>query len=313
MGLAMFFRNATVYQLLGPAQALATALQQQIREWPWTPCAATQPMSVGFSPLVRPAGDEPVYCVEAGGAMLFAVKVSEKKIQPAALRELLAEKVDAIEEAEGRKVYRKERLTLQDEIILDILPTTLPVSRVIHAYIDTQAGLLVVDGAPSQAEILLNHVRERVGSMPCILLGANLSTPATMTGWVKRGVLPLGFDVGEACELREPGQEGGVVRCTGVDLLGEEVETHLDAGKQVHKLAMGWGGTVSFTLIDTWRLQGIKFDEEFIGNELEQDIDGADAILQADLAIQAITLRKLIAGLGEAFGGWVEQGHLDVA
>tara|TARA_R110002072_G_scaffold119781_3_gene252680 strand:- start:164 stop:1072 length:909 start_codon:yes stop_codon:yes gene_type:complete len=302
----MFFRNATVYQLLGPAQALASALQEKMQDHPWTPCGATQPVSRGFIDI---AG---VPYVEADGAMLFAVKVSEKKIAPRAIKELVADKVAAIEDREGRKVYRKERLTLQDEIILDLMPHTPQVSRLIHAYIDTTASLIVVDGKPAQAESLINLVRECVGSLPCITLGANLGTPDVMTGWLQRGAMPLGFDVGEACELREPGDDGGVVRCTGVDIMGDEIETHLQSGRQVHKLAMSWEGWVSFTLVDTWRLQGLKFDDDFIGQQ-EQDIEDADAILQADLAIQAPTLRKLLAGLGEAFGGWVEQGHLDVA
>ena len=60
-----------------------------------------------------------------------------------------------------------------------------------------------------------------------------------MTAWLAHRNLPDDFVLGEECELREPGEDGGVVRCRGVDLLSEEVETHLNAGKQVARLATG--------------------------------------------------------------------------
>ena len=36
--------------------------------------------------------------------------------------------------------------------------------------------------------------------------------------------------------MKDPGEEGGVVRCRGIELAGEETDIHLQVGKQVFHL-----------------------------------------------------------------------------
>jgi recombination associated protein RdgC len=298
----MFFRNAMIFHVTGPTLALATALQEKIDTLRWTPCEPSQAISMGFTQV------HGCDFLESEGALLFAVKRSERKIPGAAVREILADRIEAIEESQQRKVYRKERLTLKDEIVQDLLPKTPPVSQTIHAYIDTRKNLVVVDGSPNRAHEVLNLVREGIGSLPCRMLGANNSTARVMTQWLSMSTLPAMFKLGDSCELREPGEDGGLVKLQGVDLMSEEVEPHL-ASREVHKLALGWRGHVDFTLVETWRLTGLKFTDALLEQQ-EQDIEGEDAVGQADLAIMVPTMRDLIEDLGNAFGGWVEQEHM---
>jgi recombination associated protein RdgC len=299
----MFFRNATIFHCHGPTHDLAEALRGKIDSMPWRAPEPSQASSCGFTKV------HGCDFLEAEGALLFAVKISEKTIPAAALREVLDERVQAIEEAQGRKVYRKERLQLKDEIVHDLLPRTLPVSKVIPAYIDTQTHLVIVDASPNRAHQVLNHVRECVGTLPVQMLGANENTSRIATVWLSRGTMPGAFLLGDSCELREPGEEGGVVKLAGVDLMSEEVEGHLNCGREVHKLALSWRGYVDFTLLETWRLSGLKFTDELL-NQHPQDIEGEDAIGQADLAIMVPTMRQLLEDLGKAFGGWVTQEHM---
>ena len=104
-----------------------------------------------------------------------------------------------------------------------------------------------------------------IGSFPVLLPQVNNAPAATMTGWLMHRTLPDDLTAGEDCELREPGEEGGVVRCRGVDLLSEEVETHLHAGKQVARLALAWEdrlstGTGGGSLV----LRRLKFSDELM-------------------------------------------------
>ena len=57
-----------------------------------------------------------------------------------------------------------------------------------------------------------------------------------MTQWLSgKQPLPSSFELGEECELREPGDEGGQVKVSRQELMSEETEVHLSgwqAGQQ---------------------------------------------------------------------------------
>jgi recombination associated protein RdgC len=257
---------------------------------------------------VPPLGGESEQLVHgAAGRLLLKMKREEKLLPSTVVREQLEEKVAAIEAAQGRKVYRKERLNLKDEIVQDCLPRAFSRSSYIHAYIDIKANWIFVDSASaSRAEELLNLLREGIGSFPVLLPQVNNAPTAVMTAWLLHRSLPDDFELGQECELREPGEEGGVVRCRGVDLLSEEVETHLHAGKQVARLALGWDERVSLLLAQDLCLRRLRFADELMKEN--EDIPEADqaARLDADFALMADAITGLQARILALFGGEVE-------
>ena len=243
----------------------------------------------------------------AGGRLLLKLKREEKLLPSTVVREQLEEKVAAIESDQGRKVYRKERLTLKDEIVQDCLPRAFSRSPHVFAYIDTRANWIFVDAASAgRAEELLNLLRECIGSFPVLLPQVNNAPAATMTGWLAHRNLPDDFALGEECELREPGEEGGVVRCRGVDLLSEEVETHLNAGKQVARLSLAWEERLSLVLAEDLCLRRLKFADELMKEN--EDIPEADnaARLDADFALMSDAITRLQERVLVLFGGEAE-------
>ena len=114
------------------------------------------------------------------------------------------------------------------------------------------------------------------------------------------------FALGDECELREPGEEGGVVRCRGVDLLSEEVETHLHAGKQVVRLALSWDERLSLVLAEDLCLRRLKFADELMKEN--EDIPEADnaARLDADFALMTEAVTGLQERILALFGGEAE-------
>jgi recombination associated protein RdgC len=257
---------------------------------------------------VPPLGEESESLVHAAsGRFLLKLKREEKLLPATVVREQLEEKIADIESAQGRKVYRKERLTLKDEIVQDCLPRAFTRSSAVFAYIDTHANWIFVDAASAaRAEEFLNLLRECIGSFPVVLPQVNDAPTATMTGWLVHRNLPDDFALGEECELREPGDEGGVVRCRGVDLLSEEVETHLQAGKQVARLALAWDERLSLVLAEDLCLRRLKFADELMKEN--EDIPEADnaARLDADFALMSEALTGLQDRLLALFGGEAE-------
>ena len=301
----MWFKNLRAYRLTTPFDLSPEQLGEQLGQRSFQPCAKSQALSLGWVP---PLGDDTQALVHAAaGRLLLKLKREEKLLPATVVREQLEEKVAVIESEQGRKVYRKEKLTLKDEIVQDCLPRAFSRSSGMFAYIDTRANWIFVDAASAgKAEELLNLLRECIGSFPVLLPQVNNAPAATMTGWLVHRNLPDDFALGEECELREPGEEGGVVRCRGVDLLSEEVETHLHAGKQVARLALAWDERLSLVLAEDLCLRRLKFADELMKEN--EDIPEADnaARLDADFALMSEAVTGLQERILALFGGEAE-------
>ena len=303
----MWFKNIRAYRLTSPFTLSPEQLGEQLAQRGFEPCAKSQALSLGWVPPLGESGEDGALVHAAAGRMLLKLKREEKLLPSTVVRELLDEKVADIEAGQARKVYRKERLTLKDEIVQDCLPRAFSRSSAIHAYIDTRANWIFVDAASAnRAEELLNLLRECIGSFPVLLPQVNNAPVAVMTGWLLHRNLPQDFELGDECELREPGEEGGVVRCRGVDLLSEEVETHLHAGKQVARLSLGWDERLQLVLAEDLCLRRLRFADELM-KENEDIAEGDDAArLDADFALMADAIGSLQERILTLFGGEAE-------
>jgi recombination associated protein RdgC len=301
----MWFKNIRAYRLTSPFDFTAEQLGEKLEQRAFEPCAKSQALSLGWVPPLGEDGG--ILAHAANKRLLIKLKREEKLLPSTVVREQLEEKVAHIEAEQGRKVYRKERLTLKDEIVQDCLPRAFSRSAAVFAYIDTVNNWIFVDAASAgRAEELLNLLRECIGSFPVVLPQVANAPSATMTGWLAHQNLPDDFSLGEEVELRELGEEGGVVRCKGVDLLSEEVETHLNAGKQVARLALQWEDRVRLVLAEDLCLRRLKFSEELMKEN--EDIPEADdaARLDADFALMTEAVSGLQDRVIAIFGGEAE-------
>lgn len=301
----MWFKNIRAYRLTSPFTLTPEQLAEQLAQRAFTPCAKSQALALGWVPPLGGEDGELVHA--AAGRMLVKLKREEKLLPSTVVRELLDEKVAEIETGQARKVYRKERLNLKDEIIQDCLPRAFTRSTSVYAYVDTRANWVFVDAASAtRAEELLNLLRECIGSFPVLLPQVNSAPVAVMTGWLLHRNLPQDFELGQECELREPGEEGGVVRCRGVDLLSEEVETHLHAGKQVARLSLGWDERLQLVLAEDLCLRRLRFADELM-KENEDIAEGDEAArMDADFALMADAIGTLQERILTLFGGEAE-------
>lgn len=301
----MWFKNIRAYKLTTPFDLSPEQLGDLLATKAFQPCARSQALSLGWVPPL--GADTEVLVHAANGRLLLKLKREEKLLPSAVVKELLEEKVAIIEEEQARKVYRKERMTMKDEIVQDSLPRAFSRSSAVFAYIDTRAGWVFVDAASAgRAEEFLGLFRECVGNFPVVLPDVKQSPAACMTAWLAHESPPEGFVLGEDCELREPGEEGGVVRCRGVELLSEEVETHLNVGRQVVRISLDWEERLSFVLAEDLCLRRLKFSDELMReNEAIPEADNA-ARLDADFVLMSEAVTGLYAKVLELFGGEAE-------
>lgn len=299
----MFFKNLLVYRLSGDQPLNAETLETALRQKPSRPCGSRQANSYGF---VAPLGEgEDAPLVHAANGFLMVKTQHEERILPSSVvKDAVKEKVDTIEEEQARKVYKKEKDQIKDEVIQTLMPRAFVKKSHLHAAIDTTNGLIYVDAASSRkAEELLSAMREVLGSLPVRPVSVKLSPAATFTQWIKTQETPAGLFLLDECELRDTAEDGGIVRIKRDDLAGEEVRTHLDAGKQIVELGLAWEDKLSFVLDSKMTIKRLRFDD-LLKEEAHQDAgEDAASLFDADFVIMMRTLQQLILKLLEALGG----------
>eukprot|EP01093_Parvamoeba_rugata_P001149 TRINITY_DN11382_c0_g4_i1.p1 TRINITY_DN11382_c0_g4~~TRINITY_DN11382_c0_g4_i1.p1 ORF type:complete len:233 (+),score=22.49 TRINITY_DN11382_c0_g4_i1:34-699(+) len=210
-----------------------------------------------------------------------------------------------IEAEQHRKVRRKEKDELKEEVTLEMLPRAFSKNRRCYAYLAPADGVLVVDaGSSKQAEDLASTLRKSLGSLPVRPPAVEQAPAFTFTGWLNESIdLPVSIELGTECELKDTSEDGGVVRCKGLDLQGDEIRSHLDAGMQVTKLSVTWDDNLSFVLDEELGIRRLKFGDTL--QEKLDDVDADDAAARFDAAFSLMTLElaRLIPGLLEALGG----------
>lgn len=296
----MWFKNLAVYRFTEPFTLSADVLEQKLQQQPFRPCGAHDEFSFGWTPPLGKTAQSLAHA--SNGFMMICAKKEEKVIPSSVINEMLQEKIAEIEEREARKLPQKERGSIKDELIFELLPRAFSFSRKTFAYIDSQGGWLVVDAAsPKKAEDLLSQLRKCLGSLPVVPIGTGVKPIAVMTQWLLDNVSPNDIVVEDECELRSMEEEAAIIRCKRHDLALPEIKNHLDNGKQVIKLAMSWADRLSFVLDDNLSIKRLKFLE--LIQDQAADIEAGDEIEQfdADFSIMTAELAQFFPRLLELF------------
>ncbi|MEX5506768.1 recombination-associated protein RdgC [Pseudomonas sp. SAS7] len=299
----MWFKNLLTYRLTQEVPFEPEALEAALASKPARPCASQELTTYGFVAPFGKGEDAPLVHV-SGEFLLIAARKEERILPSSVVNDAVKEKVEEIETEQMRKVYKKERDQIKDEIIQAFLPRAFIRRSMIFAAIAPRLGVILVNSASAKrAEDLLSTLREVMGSLPVRPATVKIAPTATMTDWVKTQQTAEGFYVLDECELRDTAEDGGIVRCKRQDLTGEEIQLHLSTGKVVTQLALAWQDKLSFILDDKMVIKRLKF-EELLQEQAEQD-GGDEAAQQFDASflLMMMTFTEFLPVLFEALGG----------
>ncbi|MGE7991449.1 recombination-associated protein RdgC [Pseudomonas sp. NPDC089554] len=299
----MWFKNLLTYRLTQDIPFEPEALEAALASKPARPCASQELTTYGFVAPFGKGADAPLVHV-SGEFLLIAARKEERILPSSVVNDAVKEKVEEIETEQMRKVYKKERDQIKDEIIQAFLPRAFIRRSMIFAAIAPRLGLILVNSASAKrAEDLLSTLREVMGSLPVRPVTVKIAPTATMTDWVKSQQAAEGFYVLDECELRDTAEDGGIVRCKRQDLTGEEIQLHLSTGKVVTQLALAWQDKLSFVLDDKTVIKRLKF-EELLQEQAEQDAgDEAEQQFDASFNLMMMTFSEFLPVLFEALGG----------
>ncbi len=290
----MWFKNATLYILTDftiSGEALTAALARRA----FTPCTSLQDKSSGFVPPV-PLG-QLVHSLEGH---LFLSLRAEKKVLPAAVvRAETMRRAAEFEQQNGHKPGRKMMRAIKDDAYDALLPQAFATSKIVRGWIDTKAGLLVLDtAAESAAELFITNLLRAIETpVKLAPLATVTATDAGMTDWVA-GDAPENFTVDQDAIFA--GRRKETVRFSNATLDGDAARQQIQDGKRVTSLAMTWDSRVSFVLSPNCVLRRLK-SHDVIAEKGASDV--AEDLLAGDLLLMAGTLGKLIGDVTQALGG----------
>ncbi|MGA7296141.1 MAG: recombination-associated protein RdgC, partial [Rhodanobacteraceae bacterium] len=125
---------------------------------------------------------------------------------------------------------------------------------------------------------------------------------ALLTRWLDSGDLPAGLELGDECELRDPGAAGGaVVRCRHQDLTGDEIREHLRSGKQVFQLGLHFDDRLSMVLGEDLVIRKLRFHDVVVEELSYDSSEDASAEIDARFALMSLELEKLLEHLAQWF------------
>jgi len=294
----MFFRNLTLFRF--PTSLDLSDLEPQLAECALKPVGPMELSSRGFVP---PFGQHGEALSHAVGESLWLTVGGEDKLLPSAVvNDLLQKKLAALEEKEGRKAGGRTRKRIKEDLVAELLPRAFVRPVRTDALIDAKLGVIAVDtSSRKNAENVVSEVRHALGSFPALPVNAEVAPRAILTGWIAGDPLPEGLSLGDECELRDPTDSGAVVKVQRMELQGEEIGKHLEAGKQVARLALVLDDHVSFVLGEDLVVRKFKLLEGAVDQLESTEREDVAAELDARFALMAGEFRRLFGLLESAF------------
>lgn len=293
----MFFRNLTFFRF--PVSLNFEDLDAGLVECALKPVGALELSSRGFVP---PFGRGEEALSHRIGDAIWLTAGSEDKILPGSVvNDLLQKKLQEIEDKEGRKLGGRARKRLKEDLVHELLPRAFVKPGRTDAMLDLKHGFIAVDtSSRKSAEAVVSDVRSALGSFPALPLNAEVAPRSVLTGWIAGDPLPKGLSLGDECELRDPVDNGAVIKCQRQELESDEIAKHLEAGKQVARLALTLDDHLSFVLGDDLTIRKLKFLDGAVDQLESSERDDLRAELDARFALFSAEVRRLFLTLEPA-------------
>ncbi len=309
----MFFKNIRLFCLTEPFGYSQEELEDQLSDQLFSPCSNYEKSRLGWvSPLGEAFDDTPDEDGEVNlpplthviGDFIMVCAQKQDRILPASVvRQETEEKVAEIEQRQARKVYRKEKREIQDNVYASLLPRAFTKNQQTFAYISVKQKLLAVDSASApRAEEVVNLLRDSLESFPVGLPNSRTAPGDVLTRWLRASKAAPNFAIGEDAVLHNPLDSSNVVRCASQDLTGDEIATHLEAGKQAKSLALSWNGVIHCMVNDDLSIKRLQFEAIEEDNAGMEDATPAQKFDQ-DFALMTLELDNFFTELFNAFGG----------
>lgn len=290
----MLFKQVQLFKLTSPVFPSIEDLAAKLEPLLFKPCLPSMPVSVGWVPVID---EEEAPLVRAvNGCFMLCLQFEEKVLPASVIQQELLKHIKKIESEESRKIGRKQKLSLKDDIMLTLLPRAFTKLTRLYAYVDTINQWLVLGTANAKmTEQFVDVFKKTMGDVTPLREPKKLSSK--MTQWLKHQDYPSSFAIEKACVLQDPNQETRMIRCQQQNLFASSIQSLLQDGCHVKQIALSWQDRINFVLAHDFSLRSIQFQDELIAAAKELEAETKQQQFDADFLIMTQSFSGLLQEL----------------
>lgn len=305
------FRNATAYVVAVDCLPTPDVLAEAVEA---NPLRQPGPLELGTQGFVSPYGrGHDAGTHREGQNSLLTFSTCTRMLPAQVVNDAVAEKLDKLEAERGRRPGAKERMFIKDDVLNELMPRAfLKFSRT-DAWLDHETGLFVIDSASRRTcDAIVHALREALGGFPAAPLSGGTTVGSASIAFTALLHDPLpDLEIGDEAILRDPCDDGAIVRCERQDLAADEILEHLNAGKLAEDLAITYDGRISFRIDTDLVLRKIRLTDVVTDSQEEMTDNDAVSVVSAEFLLTTGELRRLYSRLHTWLNLDFDTLHLD--
>jgi len=285
----MWFKNIQVYTFTEDFTHTIEFMEESLSKHPFTPLSQLQETTFGWVP---PFKDGQILVESVSGRLFISAQIQDKILPASVVNDYLIEKMDAIEDAEGRRPGKKEREQLKEDIRALLLPKAFHKTKRISAWIDIRNKWLVINASSEKtADDFTAHLREALGSLLVAPMGKSASGADTLTDWyLEPTTRPENTELEAEMELTMVQDPSVKAKYKNLDMEAPEIKHSLESGMRIRQLAMSFDDQCQFVINEKFQIKRLKYQDKLIEQANDSDDPRSDALMMSDTLSQLISL-----------------------
>jgi recombination associated protein RdgC len=238
------------------------------------------------------------YILDFDCGFAFKLRYDEKILPTAVVNSHAAKRIEEIEDEEGRKLPKKERARIKEEVLCSLLPVAFIKEQTITCFYWKKDNLLIVPTAGTKlADIVTSRLIRSVGSIKTRTIhvdGVKQSLNVKLRNYLENEINDSGFEFDSTVKLKA--DEGRVTTIKGAYLseAKEGIIEAMDQGAWVVELGLSTE-SMFFRLSHDFVIRGVSIFDEGDEPEFEDDLDSFQFHAGLQTTLMADAILKLMA------------------
>lgn len=295
----MWFKSAHIFKLTRANFFSQINLELLLSQSKFRECGATESVTFGWASAL-PGTENLVHSVENNNYQLIRCCKATKVLPADFIQREIKKQTSVIEAEQCRKVTKKEKEQLKEDLIFAHLPNAFPTYKYTNIYLDNVNQLLIID-TPTRgtAEDILALLRSCIGTLPVTDYFVREPLQQCLSHWIdgQRDIEPE-FMLGGSVQFSAGGDTPAQAKFTNEhDVTAPAIKNFIvEEDREVNYLSLEFDEAFYFTLDARGFLKGLKpFD---VLAEQNDDIDTSDDVLakiDADFVLFAKEMGRLFS------------------